>query len=71
MRLSLAHSCLHLLARIRAHHMSSAGESMEAVAMVQDIIMRDTSGMLLFGIVHGGKDDGVPPAKPAPSSGRP
>ena len=39
--------------------MYSAGESMEAVAMVQDIIMRDTSGMLLFGIVHGGKDDGV------------
>jgi len=44
---------------------------MEAVAMVQDIIMRDTSGMLLFGIVHAGKDDGVPPANPTPSFRRP
>ena len=39
---------------------------MDAVAMVQDVIMRDTNGMLLFGIVHAGQNDGALPTQPTP-----
>ncbi len=63
----------HCLLVCCAKHLplTTAGESMEAVAMVQDIIMRDTSGMLLFGIAHAGEDDGAPPADSMPSCSRP
>ena len=51
--------CLCCSSALPSSHLLSAGDSMEAVAMIQDVIMRDTSGMLLFGIVHAGKDDGA------------